>query len=136
MSYHTYEQLNPQTCRSALLKRIMTAIVLSCILVTLSSCTLLTKPLDNRTGFSEQLAQVESSIRNENWAQAKISLADTQRTWKKLKPILQIDIDHDFIKDIEDSFTKLDGFLDTNDKSNSLVSILLIKDTWKKIGSL
>ena len=49
---------------------------------------------------------------------------------------MQIDIDHDFIKNIEDGITKLDGYLDTKDKSNSLASILLVEETWENIDSL
>jgi hypothetical protein len=106
------------------------------IIVTLSSCSLLTKHLDSRTGFSKYLGQVEIYIRNEDWKEAKTSLEDSKSVWKKLKPIMQIDIDHDFIKDIEDGFTKLDGYVDTKDKSNSLASILLIEETWENIDSL
>lgn len=118
------------------LTRIILIILLGSILVISCSCTLLTKPLDNRTGFSKHLSQVEDNIRSEDWHQAKISLEDSKTAWKKLKPLMQVDVDHDYIKNIEDDFIKLDGYLETKDKSNSLVSILLIKDTWENIGSL
>jgi len=136
MLYNTDKELKLWTNRFPLIKKIMLAIVLSVTLVILCSCTLLTKPLDRRTGFSQHLTQVEHSIRNENWTQAKTSLEESKKAWKKLKPLMQIDIDHDYIKDMDDGFIKLDGYLDTKDKSNSLVSLLLIKDTWENIDSL
>lgn len=117
------------------LKKIILAILLGVILVTSCSCTLLTKSLDNRTGFSKYLAQVENGIRNEDWHQAQTNLEDSKNVWKTLKPLLQVDIDHDYVKEMEDGFTKLDGYLDTKDKSNSLVSILLIQSTWENIDS-
>jgi hypothetical protein len=136
MVHNTNKKLKLWAGRFRLIKKIFIVIILSSTLVTLTSCSLLTKHLDSRTGFSKHLGQVENCIRNEDWKDAKTSLEDSKSVWKKLKPIMQIDIDHDFIKDIEDGFTKLDGYLDTKDKSNSLASILLIAETWENIDSL
>ena len=73
---------------------------------------------------------------NEEWKNAKTSLENNIKTWKELKPLFQIDIDHDYINDIEENFTKLKGYIDTKEKADSLATILLIRDTWKNIGSL
>lgn len=135
MSYHSNKKLNFWTGRFRLLKGIVVAMILTGTLVNLSGCSLLTTSLDNRTGFSQHLGQVEHNIRSEDWDQAITNLDHAKKAWTKLKPPMQIDIDHDYIKDIEDGFAKLDGYLDTQDKSNSLVSILLIEDTWKNINS-
>jgi len=118
------------------LKRFLLILLLISVLMISCSCSLLTKPLDNRTGFSKYLTQAETNIRKEDWNQAKINLNDSKQAWKKIKPLLQIDIDHDYIKEIENDFIRLDGYLDTKDKSNSLVSILLLKDTWENISDL
>lgn len=101
-----------------------------------SSCAFLAEPLDNRTGFTKNLSQLETSIRNENWPSAETHLKDSKEAWEIIKPLMQIDIDHDYIKYIEDSFDQLDAYLYTKNKSNALASILLIKSTWKNIGSL
>jgi len=124
MLYNTHQRLK----RGLLLVLLISMTLLAC------SCTLLTKPLDNRTGFSSHLIQVETNIRNEEWQQAKTHLDDSKKAWEKMKPLLQVDIDHDYIKDIEDGFVRLDGYLATKDKSNSLVAILLVKNTWGNIG--
>ena len=100
------------------------------------SCSLLAKPLDNRTGFSHYLSQVETSIRNENWSTAEVNLAESKKAWKKIKPLMQVDIDHDYVKEIEDGFEQLDAYLYTKNKSNALSSILLVQSTWRNIGSL
>lgn len=126
MLHNTNEKLK----RFLLILLLISALMISC------SCSLLTKPLDNRTGFSRYLTQAEINIRKEDWNQAKINLNDSKQAWKKIKPLLQIDIDHDYIKEIENDFIRLDGYLDTKDKSNSLVSILLLKDTWENISDL
>lgn len=136
MVYNTNKKLNLWAVRLGLIKRIILVIILSGVLLISCSCTLLTKPLDSSTGFSKHLAQVEDSIRNEDWKQAQISLDDSEKAWKKLKPLMQVDIDHDYVKEIEDGFIKLDGYLDTKDKSNSLVAIMLLESTWENIDSL
>ncbi|WP_425058106.1 hypothetical protein SCACP_27560 [Sporomusa carbonis] len=136
MLYNTNKQLKLSAGSFYLLKRIILTIFLCGILVISCSCTLLTKSFDSRTGFSKHLAQVENSIRNEDWEQAKLDVEESKTAWKKIKPFMQVDIDHDYIKDIEDGFIELDGYLDTKDKSNSLVSILLIENTWENIDSL
>lgn len=136
MLHNIHKNIKLLGSRSRLIKTIVIAILLSSTLIALSACTLLTKPLDNRMGFSKHLEQVENNIRNEDWQQAKTSLEDSKLAWKKLKPFIQVEIDHDYVKDIEDGFTKLDGYLDTQDRSNALVSILLIESTWENIASL
>lgn len=105
------------------------------ILLYLCSCTLLQKPIDRKTGFSDLLMQIEYSIRNEDWAQAKANLKNSAHVWKKIKPWFQIDIDHDYVKDIENSIAMLYGYLDTEDKSESLATIFYIIDIWENINS-
>lgn len=119
-----------------MIKKFLFIILISVILVNTCSCALLQKTMDSRTGFSNQLKQTENFIRNEEWNKAKSSLKDSKKTWKKLKPLLQIDIDHDYVNSIEADFVELDGFIDTEAKSLSLSTILLVEDTWKNIGSL
>jgi hypothetical protein len=101
-----------------------------------SSCALLVKPLDERTGFSQYLRQTETSIRNDNWKNAAANLEEAKKAWKKIKPLLQVDIDHDYVKGIEDGFQQLDAYLFTKNKANALASILLLQSTWRNIGSL
>ena len=119
-----------------MIKKILCAIIISGILVNTCSCALLQKTMDRRTGFSDQLKQTENFIRNEEWNKAKVSLEESKKTWKKLKPLLQIDIDHDYVNSIEEDFVKLDAFIDTEAKADSLSTILLVEDDWKNIGSL
>lgn len=65
-----------------------------------------------------------------------MSLEQALETWSRIKPILQIDIDHDYVNEIEDKFTLLEGYLETQDKSNSLANILLLRKNWEKIGEM
>ena len=76
------------------------------------------KPIDNRTGFSSHLKETEKFIWSENWERQKLVLM-IQENLKQLKPMLQIDIDHDYVNNIEESFVKLDGYIDAGEKGNS-----------------
>ncbi len=98
------------------------------------SCTLFKKTIDSKTGLINLLQQTEASILNDAWHDAKIHLHDSEKIWKKVKPWLQLDMDHDYVKDIEDNFTRLKAYIDTEEKPDSLATILLIMDTWENIS--
>lgn len=119
-----------------MIKKIIYLILIAGTLTNICSCSLLQKPIDDRTGFSSHLKQTEEYIRNDNWEKAKLSLEDSKKNWKQLKPLFQVDIDHDYVNNIEESFVKLDGFIDAREKGNSLATILLVEDIWDNIGSL
>lgn len=102
----------------------------------LYSCAPLRKPLDNRSGFSKYLEETESYIRKEDWKNALNSLGNANKAWKQLKPILQLDIDHDYVNVIESNFILLKGYIETQEKPDSLAIILLIQDAWENIGSM
>lgn len=119
------------------MKKKSTAVILTlALIINLCSCGIINKPVDKKTGFSDFLKQTEMNIRKENWTDAKSSISEAEKVWKKVKPILQIDIDHDYINNIEEDFIKLNAYIDTKEKPNSLATIMLIKDTWENIGSL
>lgn len=106
------------------------------VLINTCSCALLQKPIDNRTGFSIFLMETENSIRYEDWEKAKVSLEQSKKTWEKIKPLFQVDIDHDYVNSIENDFIKLEGYIETKEKASSLATILLVQDTWKSLGIL
>ncbi len=117
--------------RNALL---LTSVLIFSIL--LCSCAALRRPIDSRSGFSNHLRTIETNIRSGDWGGALDSLEESKKTWKDIKPYLQLDIDHDYVNDIEASFTLLGGYIETQEKSHSLALILLIQDIWENIGSM
>lgn len=119
-----------------MLKKLIYIILIALVLAAISSCALLQKPLDKRTGFSNYLKETENHIRSEDWVQAKTSLGEANNTWLKLKPLMQVDIDHDYVNSIEENFVRLKGYIDTEDVEDALVTILLIQSDWENIGSL
>lgn len=102
----------------------------------LSSCTLLRGQLDSISNFSIYLQATENNIRNANWLAAKQNLAKSMKAWRSMKPYLQIDIDHDYVNDIEADFIKLKAYLETQQKPTSLEYILLIQHNWKNAGAM
>lgn len=119
-----------------MIKRVMLFVLTAGILMTICSCTFLKKPLDKNTNFSEQLGQLESAIRSEKWEQAGKNLEAAKKAWKKLKPWLQVDIDHDYVNEIEENFVKLEAYIDTKEQPHALATVLLIQETWADIGTL
>ncbi|AEV69306.1 DUF4363 family protein [Acetivibrio clariflavus] len=117
-------------------KKIINIVIIIGLLINISSCALFHKPIDERTGFSGYLKQTEEYIKSEDWEKAKLSLEDSKKIWEKLKPLLQIDIDHDYVNSMEEYLEKLGGYIEGKDKGNSLASILTVEDIWKKIGSM
>lgn len=119
-----------------MIKKILNIILIVGILINICSCGLLQKPINKQTGFSNHLKQTENSIRDEDWEKAKVSLDEAKKAWRKSKPLLQIDIDHDYVNNIEEDFVKLGGYIEAKEKADSLATILLVENTWKNIGSL
>lgn len=106
------------------------------VLTTICSCTLLVKPLDKNMHFSEQLSQLENTIRSKNWEQAEENLKEVKKSWKSLKPWLQIDIDHDYVHEIEENLAKLEAYIETEEQADALANLLMIQETWEDIESL
>lgn len=106
------------------------------VLMTSCSCTFLVKPLGKNVHFGEQILKLEESVRNEDWEQADESYEGTKKAWVKLKPWLQIDIDHDYVHEMEENLSKLEAYIDTEKQSDALATILMIKETWEDIESL
>lgn len=111
-------------------------LLIAIVLTNICSCALLQKQIDNRTGFSNYLKETENSIRSEDWEKAKSGLEESRKKWSEIKPLIQIDIDHDYVNSIEEDFIKLDGYIDSKEKADSLATILLVENTWGNIGSL
>ncbi|MCL6589828.1 MAG: DUF4363 family protein [Firmicutes bacterium] len=112
----------------------ISVLLIACLAV--SSCALFRQPLDKWSGFSNHLVKIEKLIRKGQWRDAAIYLPKAVHAWKRIKPFLQVDIDHDYVNDIEADFIRLKGNIETEDKSDSLENILLIRDNWKNIGSM
>ncbi len=117
-------------------KKVLFLILLITCSITVSSCALLRQPLDKMSGFSSYLKETELHIRKDEWNQAAISLNKATKAWKQVKPYLQVDIDHDYVKDIETDFIRLRGNIETEAKPNSLALVLLLQDNWRNIDSM
>lgn len=111
-------------------------ILVTLILFILCACDPIRRPIDNKTGFSKYLKETENYIRIEDWQNAQNSMENANNIWKKLKPVLQLDIDHDYVNIIESNFVLLRAYIETKEKSDSLAMILLIQEDWKNIGSM
>ncbi|HYF81770.1 MAG TPA: DUF4363 family protein [Clostridia bacterium] len=119
-----------------MIKKSVIFTLITTVLIALCSCTLLVKPLDKNIHFSEQLSQLENDIRNENWEKADENLEAAKKAWKRLKPYIQVEIDHDYVHQIEENLAKLEAYIDTEEQADALANMLLIQETWEDIESL
>lgn len=116
-------------------------IVAVCLLIvgtmcTLCSCSFFRGVADRRSGFSRNLEATADAVREEDWSAAAASLGRTRRAWRQVKPLVQVDIDHDYINQIQDQLAVLQASVETREKSDALAGILLIKEIWDDLGSL
>ena len=110
--------------------------IIIALLISLCSCTFVIEPLDKNAGFSDQLTKLEDDIRNDSWVQAGEELKEAKEDWEKIKPWIQIDIDHDYVHELEENLTRLEGYIATETKSEALATILMIHETWSDMQSL
>lgn len=114
------------------------AFILSAVflILILCSCAPLRRPIDARSGFSVSLKNTEENLRSGDWKAARISLSESIEVWERIKPYLQLDIDHDYINEIERNFILLEAYIETEEKPHCLALIILIRNTWENIGSM
>lgn len=117
-------------------KLIPITIIFLIVSFTLCSCEPVRRTLDSRTDFTKYLKEAENSIRSEEWQKAMSAVENAQSAWKKIKPVLQLDVDHDYINVIESNFVLLSAYIECKEKPDSLAAILLIQEGWKNIGSM
>ncbi|MGE5527988.1 MAG: DUF4363 family protein [Patescibacteria group bacterium] len=115
----------------------ITAAVLSIALMTgMCSCSFFRGAADRRAGFSKFLRAVKTHVRDGDWAAAEASLDKTRRAWIKIKPLVQVDIDHDYVNQIQDELAVLQGNVEGRSKPDALAGILLIEEIWDDLGSM
>lgn len=114
-----------------------TGLLLSYILLfSLITSSCFSDTLDKRSGLSKFLQETENGIRREDWILAADSLKKSQKAWKNIKPVLQLNIDHDYVNYIETDFVKLDVYLEGKEKNEALATILVIRRNWDNIGEM
>lgn len=114
-------------------KQILILMLLLTLLMT--GCTLFKKPLDKRTGFSAELDALDGLIAAESWEEAGESLTLCMEKWHKVKPWMQLELDHDVINEIEEKLNELSAYLETEEKPDALANIRAVRNIWGDIGS-
>jgi len=110
-------------------------ILLLLLIVVLPGCSLFKNAADRKTGFSKELTCLEEYIAAEQWDSAAGAVDRCMEKWDKIRPWMQIEIDHDVIDEIDMKFTELTAYLETREKSMSLAATRVIVNIWADIGS-
>ena len=61
-------------------------------------------------------------------------LLDTTNNWIKIKPFFQIELDHDYINEMDIEFKRLEAYIETKEKADSLASVYEIIEFWDSLG--
>lgn len=117
-------------------RKLFCLLVLAILLSTTCSCSLFRPILDRRTGLTKYLKETETYIRDEEWGSAMASLKKAEGAWKKIRPIMQIDIDHDYVNQIQECFALLKGNIETQEKPGSLSTVILIREILADISAM
>lgn len=115
--------------------RKQTLILILLMFLIITGCTLLKKPLDKKTGFSAELDALDGLIAAENWEEAGESLTVCMEKWNKIKPWMQLELDHDVVNEIEVRLNELSAYLETEEKPDALSNIRAVRNIWGDIGS-
>jgi len=110
-------------------------LIVALILMITTGCTVFKRTLDKKLGFTQELETVDRYIGEESWDKAGESMTNCTTKWYKIKPWMQLELDHDVINEIESRLTELSAYLETEDKSSALAGIRVIINYWKDIGS-
>lgn len=110
-------------------------ILIPLLFLLITGCTLFKKPLDKKTGFSAELDALDGLIAAEKWQEAGNSLLLCMEKWNKVKPWMQLELDHDVINEIEIRLNELSAYLETEEKPDALSNIRAVRNIWGDIGS-
>ena len=110
-------------------------LLISLLFLLLAGCTLFKKPLDRRTGFSSELISLDSFIVSENWGDAGESLTLCLEKWERVKPWMQLWLDHDVINEIEIRLIEISAFLESKEKPSALSNVRAVQNLWEDAGS-
>ena len=114
------------------MKKLLSAL----LLLSLSSCAFFQGSIDKNYGFSKSLLDTINFIENSDWEGAKESLKSAQNAWGKIKPIIQTDVDHNYVFSIEERFEKIDFFVGEKEKQKAILQIRLLLKDWENIGNI
>jgi len=104
-------------------------------IISSSGCSLFKSIADKKTGFSEEMTFLEKYIDAEKWDDAADALSRCTKKWKKIKPWMQLEIDHDVVNEIDKRFTEVTAYMETKEKPMSLAGVRVIINIWSDIGS-
>jgi uncharacterized protein YxeA len=102
--------------------------------VAFASCTLFSGKLGEKSGFTRYLAETEDNVRNDEWEKARTSRDKAFAAWHDIKPVMQLDIDHDYVNDVEDYLVSLEAYIETRSKAEALATLMLLRHTYENIG--
>lgn len=109
-------------------------LVLAGFVVIMNSGDILKKPMTGQDNFSYYLQEVEQAIVREDWDAAQAHSANLDTAWKRVSPRIQFSVDKDEMKSIEVGLSRLQAFLQAQDRSQALATSAEIREHWEHLN--
>lgn len=87
------------------------------------------KPLTKQT--YDYLVGTSHAVQNDDWSQASNSLDGLKSAWKKAKPMIQLNQSTQAVEDFESSLSRLESFIQNQDKAESQAELNNMMTIWK-----
>lgn len=105
-------------------------LVLAGFMLMMNSGDILKKPMTTQDDFPYYLQEVEQAIEREDWDAAHSHSANLSTAWEKVSPRIQFSVDKDEMKAIEVGLSRLQAFLQSQDRSQALATAAEIREHW------
>ena len=109
-------------------------LVLASFVVIMNSGDILKKPMTTEDDFPYYLQEVEQAITREDWHAAQTHSANLSTAWDKVSPRIQFSVDKDEMKAIEVGLSRLQAFLQAQDRGSALATAAEIREHWDHLN--
>lgn len=83
--------------------------------------------------IANQLGQLEEQILSENWREAAAALGQISKAWQPVRRKWQALIDHNESDRIDEAFSRLKAYIQTEENKECLAEIAVLKQTFLHI---
>lgn len=83
----------------------------------------------------EILTDIESEINNDNWEIAETKVLEIRTIFNKTYKLIQFSVERDEIFEFKYHLALLEGYLKTQDKSNTIAQVYILHEYWIELGN-
>lgn len=89
----------------------------------------------NGDKIPESLDNIINDINIDNWESAEIKASNIKTIFDKSSKLIQFSVERNEIFEFKYNLALLDGYIHSQDKSNVIAQVYLLKENWNELGS-